>query len=107
LDLRPHRKRWVLRFDAFNQRRSFQLTTHAHGISRHRGRRRWGWWRRRQICEDSTDNATKQATGNPSLNITRNSVLTVGINVRLLDDLSRGLDRRSPRAYGRHWLDSL
>lgn len=79
LDLRPHRKQWVLRLDPFDQPRSFQLTTHAHGIPRHR----------RRLCEPP-DNATY-----PSLSPTRNSFLRTGVNIRLLDDLSRGLDWRS------------
>jgi hypothetical protein len=108
LYLRSHCKQWVVRFDAFNQRWSFQLTTHAHGLSSHRSWRRWRWRRRwGQITEDSTYNTTNHAPRNPSLNSTRNPFGTAGVNLRFLDDLSRGLDRRSLWVYSRHWLDRL
>jgi hypothetical protein len=108
LHLCPHRKRRVLGFDTFNQRRSLQLTANAHGLSRRRSWWRWWWWRRRRhIAKDSTYNAADHPARNPAFNPTRNPFLTAGINVRLLDDLSRGLDWRSPGTCDRHWLDRL
>ena len=68
---RPDRKRRVLGFDPLDERRGFQSTTDAHGISRdRRWRRRW-WWRRREIDHETTSHATR----NPSFNSNENSLL--------------------------------
>jgi hypothetical protein len=108
LHLGSNSKWRILGLDSFNQRRSLQLTAHADGFSGNGSWRwRWWWWRRREITEDSAHYTTNHATGNPSLNASRNSFRTAGIQTRLLDDLSRGFHGRSSRPNRLYWLNHL
>jgi hypothetical protein len=80
----------VLGFDTFNQRWSFQLTTHAHGSSRNRRRHRGRWWRRRRhiSTQHPAYNASHGAASNTSLHSTGHSLLAARLNMGLFDNLA-------------------